>query len=182
MPPLTVTALSRRTETTLLMPAAHAYRPVIALILLLALLASSWGAAGWGAMDAARWAALTFGGLVALMLLLPRSWQPWRLAELGWDERHLYLLCPSRDLALALPRSALYGVCLERQLGHQGEWLGFALDLTLDEAQLAEALALLQLGREQAYEVSPGIYRFAFRRAWHSQRALKRVLAPLQEG
>ena len=179
---LTVTELSRRPATTLLMPPALRYRLVILLLLALAVVAALWGASGWGAMDAARWAALVLGALVALMLLLPRSWQPWRLAELGWDEGHLYLLCPSRDKAQALPRTTLHALSLERQVGHQGEWLGFALDLALDERQLDEALALLQLAREQAYEVSPGVYRFAFRRAWHSQAALRRRLQPLQEG
>ena len=47
--------------------------------------------------------------------------------------------------------------------------------------QLAEqAAALLGLTREGTHEVAPGVYRFGFKRAWHSRRALNKLLAALQ--
>ena len=48
-----------------------------------------------------------------------------------------------------------------------------------DEAALADATTLLGLGREGTHEAAPGVYRFGFKRAWHSRRALDRVLATL---
>ncbi|MEV9163380.1 hypothetical protein AB0127_27070, partial [Klebsiella pneumoniae] len=65
------------------------------------------------------------------MMILPRSWQRWRLAELAWDETHLYLLNGSSDRAQALPRSVLVGVERDRKVGHDGQWLAFSLDLAL---------------------------------------------------
>lgn len=178
---LRVSELVRRADVTVLAPPRAPYLWVIAMLLAAALGAVGWAlVSGLGAMTFPHWVALLFGALVALMLLMPRSWQAWRLAELGWDAQQLYLLDGGRDMALALPRSALQQVHLERQVGHQGEWLGFALDLQLSEAMLAQGLALLRLAPEQAYQVAPDVYRFAFHRAWQRPRRLRSILAPLR--
>ena len=72
-------------------------------VLLLASLVTVLAAVGLGYphMGLLPWVGLVFGGIVLLMMILPRSWQRWRLAELAWDETHLYLLNGSSDRAQA---------------------------------------------------------------------------------
>ncbi|MGL6166338.1 MAG: hypothetical protein ACRC04_18630, partial [Aeromonas veronii] len=111
---------------------------------------------------------------------LPRSWQPWRLAELGWDEQHIYLLNGNKDEALALPRNQLVALERERRVGHDGQWLDFSLDLQLSEEELAAAMALLDLKAGELHLVSPSVYRFGFKRAWHGRRMLAQRLSDLQ--
>ena len=176
-----ITSLLANPKVQLLMPPAGRYCCVIFMLLLV-----SWGVVaaslldGWGAMALLNWVGLVFGGITGVMVSLPRSWQPWRLAELGWDERHLYLLNGSKDEALALPRSQLVALERERRVGHDGQWLDFSLDLQLSEAELAAAMALLDLKAGELHLVSPSVYRFGFKRAWHSRRLLAQRLAELQ--
>lgn len=176
-----ITSLLADSQVQLLMPPAVRYRCVIFLLLLVSwgvVTASLWD--GWGAMALLNWVGVVFGGITGIMVSLPRSWQPWRLAELGWDEQHIYLLNGNKDEALALPRSQLVALERERRVGHDGQWLDFSLDLGLDEETLADAAGLLGLTREGTHEVAPGVYRFGFKRAWHSRRALNKLLAALQ--
>lgn len=163
-----------------LMPPARHFYGVMGM-LLGASLATVLAAIGLGypEMGLLPWVGLVFGGIVLLMMVLPHSWQRWRLAELAWDEQHLYLLNGHDDRALALPRAALVGLERDRKVGHDGQWLAFSLDLRLDEATLAEVSALMGLAREGTHEVEPGVYRFGFKRAWHSRRALTGILSDL---
>lgn len=176
-----ITSLLTRPQVQLLMPPAGRYRCVIFLLLLV-----SWGLVavslwdGREGMALLNWVGGLFGGVVGLMVALPRSWQPWRLAELGWDDGHLYLLNGSKDEALAVPRSQLVALTRERRVGHDGQWLDFSLDLQLSEEALAAALALLDLKAGELHLVSPSVYRFGFKRAWHGRRMLARRLAELQ--
>ena len=64
---------------------------------------------GYPDMGLLPWVGVVFGGIVLVMMVLPRNWQRWRLAELAWDERHLYLLNGGEDRALA---------CQSRAGGH----------------------------------------------------------------
>ncbi|WP_429181336.1 hypothetical protein [Aeromonas salmonicida] len=175
-----ITSLLATPGVRLLMPPAMPYRCVIFLLLL-----TSWGVVaaslwyGRGAMGLLHWVGVIFGGITGILVSLPRSWQRWRLAELGWDDEHLFLLNGSDDQALALPKTALVAIEREYKVGHDGQWLAFSLDLRLDGAQLAAATTLMGLGREGTHEVAPGIYRFGFKRAWHSRRAIKGVLNEL---
>lgn len=163
-----------------LMPPARRFYPVMVVLLLVSLF-TVLAAVGLGYphMGLLPWVGLVFGGIVLLMMILPRSWQRWRLAELAWDERHLYLLNGSTDRAQALPRSVLVGVERDRKVGHDGQWLAFSLDLALNDEQLAAATALMGLSREGAHVVAPGIYRFGFKRAWHGRRTLQGLLDAL---
>ncbi|WP_421190392.1 hypothetical protein [Aeromonas enteropelogenes] len=176
-----ITSLLASPGLHLLMPPVARYRLVILLLWLV-----SWGVVaasvwyGREAMALIHWVGLIFGGITGLMVSLPRSWQPWRIAELGWDDAHLYLLNGPKDKALALPRDRLVAFERERRVGHDGQWLDFSLDLQLSEQELAEAMALLDLGQESLHLVNPGVYRFGFKRAWHGRRALARQLATLQ--
>lgn len=176
-----VSELALRGGISWLMPPARRFYGVMTCLLLASLgtvLAALW--LGYPEMGLLPWVGLVFGGIVLLMMVLPRSWQRWRLAELAWDSDHLYLLNGATDRALALPRMALVGMERTRKVGHDGQWLAFGLDLRLDAATLAEATALLGLGREGTHEVAPGIYRFGFKRAWHGRRALGDILDGLQ--
>ena len=103
---------------------------------------------GYPDMGLLPWVGVVFGGIVLVMMVLPRNWQRWRLAELAWDERHLYLLNGGEDRALALPRAVLVGMERDRKVGHDGQWLDFSLDLGLDEVTLATATSLLGLSRK----------------------------------
>ncbi len=163
-----------------LMPPARRFYPVMVL-LLLASLFTVLAAVGLGypQMGLLPWVGLVFGGIVLLMMILPRSWQRWRLAELAWDETHLYLLNGSSDRAQALPRAVLVGVERDRKVGHDGQWLAFSLDLALNDEQLAAATTLMGLSREGTHVVAPGIYRFGFKRAWHGRRTLQGLLDTL---
>lgn len=166
-----------------LMPPAGRFYGVMICLLLASLgtvVAALW--LGYPEMGLLPWVGLVFGGIVLLMMLMPRHWQPWRLAELAWDEQHLYLLNGGNDRALALPRAVLVGIERDRKVGHDGQWLAFSLDLALDAETLAEATALLGLSREGTHEVAPGVYRFGFTRVWHSRRALHGILSELQPG
>ncbi|MGL6163149.1 MAG: hypothetical protein ACRC04_02175, partial [Aeromonas veronii] len=129
-----ITSLLADSQVQLLMPPAVRYRCVIFLLLLVSwsvVTASLWD--GWGAMALLNWVGVVFGGITGIMVSLPRSWQPWRLAELGWDEQHIYLLNGNKDEALALPRNQLVALERERRVGHDGQWLDFSLDLQLSE-------------------------------------------------
>lgn len=166
-----------------LMPPAGRFYGVMSVLLLASLgTVVAAVALGYPEMGLLPWVGLVFGGIVLLMMVLPRNWQPWRLAELAWDEQHIYLLNGGKDQALALPRAALVGIERDRKVGHDGQWLDFSLDLALDADTLASTTALLGLAREGTHEVAPGIYRFGFKRAWHSRRALNAILAALQPG
>ncbi|MEG0009412.1 MAG: hypothetical protein RR721_06055 [Aeromonas sp.] len=176
-----VSELASRVDVCWLMPPAGRFYGVMASLLLASLatvVAALW--LGYPEMGLMPWVGLVFGGIVLLMMVLPRNWQPWRLAELAWDEAHLYLLNGGNDQALALPRSALVGIERDRKVGHDGQWLDFSLDLALDAETLAKATVLLGLTKEGTHEVVPGVYRFGFKRAWHSRRALGALLASLQ--
>lgn len=176
-----VSELAAQAGIRWLMPPVRRFYGVMIGLLLASLgtvVAALW--LGYPEMGLLPWVGLVFGGIVLLMMVLPRNWQRWRLAELAWDERHLYLLNGGDDKALALPRSALVGIARDRKVGHDGQWLDFSLDLALDADTLAEAAALLGLSREGTHEVAPGIYRFGFKRAWHGRRALGEVLSVLQ--
>jgi len=175
-----ITSLLANQQVQLLMPPAARYRGVILLLLLV-----SWGVVaaslwyGWQQMALLHWVGTIFGGIVGLMVTLPRSWQPWRLAELGWDEQYLYLLNGNKDEAQAVPRSQLVALELERRVGHDGQWLDFSLDLQLSDEELAAAMALLQLKQGELHCVAPSVYRFGFKRAWHGRRALLQRLSDL---
>ncbi|WP_421344202.1 hypothetical protein [Aeromonas veronii] len=176
-----ITSLLAGSQVQLLMPPAVRYRCVIFLLLLVSwgvVAASLWD--GWGAMALLNWVGVVFGGITGIMVSLPRSWQPWRLAELGWDEQHIYLLNGNKDEALALPRSQLVALERERRVGHDGQWLYFSLDLQLSEEELAAAMALLDLKAGELHLVSPSVYRFGFKRAWHGRRMLAQRLSDLQ--
>lgn len=175
-----VSELVEKAGLCCLMPPARRFYPVMG-VLLLASLVTVLAAVGLGypTMGLLPWVGLVFGGIVLLMMVLPRNWQRWRLAELAWDDERLYLLNGSDDRALALPRAALVGIERDRKVGHDGQWLEFSLDLRLDGEQLAAATKLMGLGREGTHEVAPGIYRFGFKRAWHGRRALKEILRAL---
>lgn len=175
---LSIAELAKRTDVSLLMPPLWRYRLTLGLLLVGALWAIIWGLQA-PAITFAHGVALFFGGVVLALLAWPRHWQPWYLAELGWDQHHLYLLKGDRDQALPLPRSALTALHQTPQIGEQGEWLGFALDLALNDCELGRVLALLGREPEHAYEVAPGVYRFAFRRAWHRQGSLRQLLTVL---
>lgn len=176
-----VSELASRAGVCWLMPPAGRFYGVM-VILLLASLGTVLAALGFGypQMGLLPWVGLVFGGIVLLMMLLPRSWQRWRMAELAWDERHIYLLNGSEDKALALPRAALVAIEQGRRVGHDGQWLAFSLDLGLDADMLAATTDLLSLGQEGTHEVAPGVYRFGFKRAWHGRRALDELLARLR--
>jgi hypothetical protein len=163
-----------------LMPPARRFYPVMG-GLLAASLVTVLAAVGLGypTMGLLPWVGVVFGGIVLLMMVLPRNWQRWRLAELAWDDECLYLLNGSDDRAMALPRAALVGIERDRKVGHDGQWLAFSLDLRLDDEQLAAAAKLMGLGREGTHEVAPGIYRFGFKRAWYGRGALKEMLKTL---
>ncbi|MBL0480757.1 hypothetical protein [Aeromonas veronii] len=176
-----ITSLLAGSQVQLLMPPVVRYRCVIFLLLLVSwgvVAASLWD--GWGAMALLNWVGVVFGGITGIMVSLPRSWQPWRLAELGWDEQHIYLLNGSKDEALALPRNQLVALERERRVGHDGQWLDFSLDLQLSEEELAAAMALLDLKAGELHLVSPSVYRFGFKRAWHGRRMLAQRLSDLQ--
>lgn len=176
-----VSELASKAGICWLMPPAGRFYGVMASLLLASLgtvVAALW--LGYPEMGLLPWVGLVFGGIVLLMMILPRNWQRWRLAELAWDESHLYLLNGGNDKALALSRAALVGIERTRQVGHDGQWLAFSLELRLDPAALADATTLLGLTREAAHEVAPGIYRFGFKRAWHGRRALAGILSTLQ--
>lgn len=173
-----IAELAKRDDVYLLTPPRWLYRLTLGLLLGGALWAIVWGLQGQ-AITFAHGVALFFGGVVVALLARPRHWQPWYLAELGWDRQHVYLLKGDRDQALPLPRSALTALHQTPQIGEQGEWLGFALDLALSDSELAQALALLGREPEHAYEVAPGVYRFAFRRAWHGRGRLRQLLTVL---
>ena len=176
-----VSELASRGAVNWLMPPARRFYGVM-ICLLLASLGTVVAALllGYPEMGLLPWVGLVFGGIVLVMMVLPRNWQRWRLAELAWDDHHLYLLNGGEDRALALPRAALVGIERDRKVGHDGQWLDFSLDLGLDGEALADATALLGLTREGTHEVAPGVYRFGFKRAWHSRRALSSLLAALQ--
>lgn len=176
-----VSELASRPGLCWLMPPARRFYGIMVCLLLASLatvVSALW--LGYPEMGLLPWVGLVFGGIVLLMMVLPRNWQRWRLAELAWDEEHLYLLNGGDDRALALPRSALVGITRDRKVGHDGQWLDFSLDLALDAETLAETTALLRLTREGTHEVAPGVYRFGFKRAWHGRRALGAILAGLQ--
>lgn len=176
-----VSELATQQNVNWLMPPARRFYGVMSVLLLASLgtvVAALW--LGYPQMGLLPWVGLVFGGIVLLMMVLPRSWQRWRLAELAWDGDHLYLLNGAADRALALPRVAMVGIDRSRKVGHDGQWLAFGLDLKLDAATLAEATALLGLSREGTHEVVSGVYRFGFKRAWHGRRALDSVLTALQ--
>ena len=176
-----ITSLLANKQVQLLMPPALRYRCVIFLLLLVSwsvVAVSLWD--GREGMALLNWVGTLFGGIIALMVALPRSWQPWRLAELGWDEAHIYLLNGNKNEALAVPRSQLVALEQERRVGHDGQWLDFSLDLQLSEPELAAAMALLDLKAGELHLVSPSVYRFGFKRAWHGRRALLRQLSALQ--
>ena len=164
-----------------LMPPARRFYGVM-ICLLLASLGTVVAALllGYPEMGLLPWVGLVFGGIVLVMVVLPRNWQRWRLAELAWDDHHLYLLNGGEDRALALPKAALVGIERDRKVGHDGQWLDFSLDLGLDEETLADAASLRALPREGTHEVPPGAYRCGLKRAWHSRRALNKLLAALQ--
>lgn len=164
----------------LMPPAGRFYGVMIPLLLTSLVTVAAAVGLGYPQMGLLPWVGLVFGGIVLLMMLLPRNWQRWRLAELAWDEHHIYLLNGSEDRALALPRAALVAIERELRVGHDGQWLAFSLDLGLDADTLAATTDLLRLGREATHEVAPGIYRFGFKRAWHSNRALNELLATLR--
>ncbi|MGL5775686.1 MAG: hypothetical protein ACRCYB_10170, partial [Aeromonas veronii] len=86
----------------------------------------------------------------------------------------------NKDEALALPRSQLVALERERRVGHDGQWLDFSLDLQLSEEELAAAMALLDLKAGELHLVSPSVYRFGFKRAWHGRRMLAQRLSDLQ--
>ncbi|WP_421280176.1 hypothetical protein [Aeromonas taiwanensis] len=175
-----VSELATRENVNWLMPPARRFYGVMSVLLLASLgtvVAALW--LGYPEMGLLPWVGLVFGGIVLVMMVLPRNWQRWRLAEIAWDEHHLYLLNGGEDRALALPRAVLVGITRDRKVGHDGQWLDFSLDLGLNDAALADATTLLGLGREGTHEAAPGVYRFGFKRAWHSRRALDRVLATL---
>ncbi len=67
-----------------LMPPARRFYPVM-VVLLLASLVTVLAAVGLGypQMGLLPWVGLVFGGIVLLMMILPRSWQRWRLAGAG---------------------------------------------------------------------------------------------------
>lgn len=176
-----VSELASRGGVNWLMPPARRFYGVM-ICLLLASLGTVVAALllGYPEMGLLPWVGLVFGGIVLVMMVLPRNWQRWRLAELAWDDHHLYLLNGGEDRALALPRAALVGIERDRKVGHDGQWLDFSLDLGLDGETLADATALLGLTREGTHEVTPGVYRFGFKRAWHSRCALSSLLAALQ--
>ncbi|EOD55362.1 hypothetical protein [Aeromonas molluscorum] len=163
-----------------LQPPAGRFYPVMVGLLLLSLGAvgiALWQ--GYPQMGLLPWVGVIFGGIVLLMMLVPRHWQAWRMAELAWDAEHLYLINGSQDRAKAVSRAALIEVDRERRVGHNGEWLAFSLDLAMAQDDIDEATEVLGLGGEPAHEISPGIYRFGFKRAWHSRSALGRILAKL---
>lgn len=163
-----------------LQPPAGRFYPAMVSLLLLSL--GAVGAALWQGypqMGLLPWVGVIFGGIVLLMMLVPRHWQAWRMAELAWDAEYLYLINGSQDRAKAIARGALVEVDRERRVGHNGEWLAFSLDLALAPDDLDEAAEVLGLTGETAHEISPGIYRFGFKRAWHSHSALSRILAKL---
>ncbi|MGS3151044.1 hypothetical protein ACB268_09475 [Aeromonas sanarellii] len=175
-----VSELATQENVNWLMPPARRFYGVMSVLLLASLgtvVAALW--LGYPDMGLLPWVGLVFGGIVLVMMALPRNWQRWRLAELAWDESHLYLLNGGEDRALALPRAVLVAMVRERKVGHDGQWLDVSLDLGLDDEALAEATALLGLTREGTHEVAPGVYRFGFKRAWHGRRALDRLLATL---
>lgn len=176
-----VSELASKAGISWLMPPAAPFYGVMSSLLLVSLgtVVAAVGL-GYPEMGLLPWVGLVFGGIVLLMMILPRNWQRWRLAELAWDESHLYLLNGGNDKALALPRTALVGMERTRQIGHDGQWLAFSLDLRLDPAALADATALLGLTKEGSHEVAPGVYRFGFKRAWHGRRALDGILSRLQ--
>ena len=76
-----------------LMPPARRFYGVM-ICLLLASLGTVVAALllGYPEMGLLPWVGLVFGGIVLVMVVLPRNWQRWRLAELAWDDHHLYLL------------------------------------------------------------------------------------------
>ncbi|MGY3864938.1 hypothetical protein [Aeromonas bivalvium] len=163
-----------------LQPPAGRFYVAMGTLLVLSLVAvgaSLWQ--GYPQMGLLPWVGVIFGGIVLLMMLVPRHWQPWRMAELAWDSDHLYLVNGQQDSVRALPRSALVEVGRERRVGHNGEWLEFSLDLALGQDELTQVVELLGLGEEPVHEVSPGVYRFGFKRAWHSRRALGALLTQL---
>ncbi|PJG60379.1 hypothetical protein [Aeromonas cavernicola] len=176
-----ITTLLTTPRVRLLMPPARLYRTTIALLWLV-----SWGVVlsglwyGREAMGLLHWVGVLFGGVVGIMVSLPRSWQPWRLAEIGWDHEHIYLLNGHKGLAFALPRTQLIVLELVRRVGHDGQWLDFSLDLQLSESALAEVVQLLDLKQEAVHQVGPSIYRFGFKRAWHSRQTLASELSDLQ--
>ena len=176
-----VSELATRPGLHWLMPPAQRFYGIMICLLLASLgtvMTAIWQ--GYPEMGLLPWVGLVFGGIVLLMMVLPRNWQRWRLAELAWDDEHLYLLNGGDDKALALPRAALVGMARDRKVGHDGQWLDFSLDLALDTDTLAATTALLRLTREGTHEVAPGVYRFGFKRAWHGRRALGEILAGLQ--
>ena len=176
-----ITSLLANQQVQLLMPPAVRYRCVIFLLLLVSwgvVLASLWH--GWGTMALLNWVGVVFGGITGILVSLPRSWQPWRLAELGWDQHHIYLLNGNKDEAQAVPRNRLVALELERRVGHDGQWLDFSLDLQLSEEELAAAMALLDLKAEALHLVSPSVYRFGFKGAWHGRKQLAQRLSDLQ--
>ncbi|MGL5032117.1 MAG: hypothetical protein ACRC8Q_09385 [Aeromonas sp.] len=176
-----ITSLLASPDITVLMPPAYRYRGVILLLLLSswsAVIASLWH--GLDGMGLLNWVGVVFGGMVGVMVTLPSSWQPWRLAELGWDLQHIYLLNGNKNEALALPRSQLVAIERERRVGHDGKWLEFSLDLQLSDEELAAAMTLLGLNAPALHLVSPSVYRFGFNRAWHSRAMLAARLASLQ--
>lgn len=175
-----VSELAAQENVSWLMPPARRFYGVMICLLLASLatvVAALW--LGYPDMGLLPWVGVVFGGIVLVMMVLPRNWQRWRLAELAWDERHLYLLNGGEDRALALHRAVLVGMERDRKVGHDGQWLDFSLDLGLDEVTLATATSLLGLSREGTHEVAPGVYRFGFKRAWHGRRALGTLLAEL---
>ena len=95
-----ITSLLATPGVRLLMPPAMPYRCVIFLLLL-----TSWGVVaaslwyGRGAMGLLHWVGVSFGGITGILVSLPRSWQRWRLAELGCDLAQGYFIC--RPLGVA---------------------------------------------------------------------------------
>ncbi len=141
-----VSELAAQENVRWLMPPARRFYGVMICLLLGSLatvVAALW--LGYPDMGLLPWVGVVFGGIVLVMMVLPRNWQRWRLAELAWDERHLYLLNGGEDRALALPRAVLVGMERDRKVGHDGQWLDFSLDLGLDEVTLATATSLLGL-------------------------------------
>ncbi|MBO1519506.1 hypothetical protein [Oceanisphaera pacifica] len=135
-----------------------------------------------GGFELIHWVGVLFGGAVLLMSLWPASWNRQRFINLAFDEQHLYLVNGNNDEAVAVPRERVCAVNKDKLPGHDGAIIAFSIDLSLNEAELAQVQDTLDAKVEERFQLGDERYRFGFVANWQRRRQLLTavsVLAPI---
>lgn len=180
---MSLTSLLTQPLDFVLIPPAFRFYMTHGLALLASLVVVAWTIwDGQSGFELIHWIGVLFGGAVLLISLWPASWDRQRLINLAFDEQFIYLVNGLSDEAIAVPRERVYAVHNEKLPGHDGAIIAFSLDISLNEAELAQVQDTLDAKVEERFQLDDDHYRFGFVGNWQERRrllAIVSVLAPI---